>query len=124
MKKCAAAIGLAVTLAMYGVTLTNTASADILPAKKSGPTCDQGALVTYNAYVSARKAVFAAYEAEVIRAKNAYNLTFKTGTRAQRKDASSVLLAAKAVALNNRNLALGQLGAPPKFPVGCKPAQS
>ena len=124
MKKCAATIGLALTLAMNGGVLTNAASADVLPAKKSGPTCDQGALVTYNAYVSARKAVFAAYEAELARAKDTYDLTLKTGTRTQRKDARSIFLAARATALNNRNLALGQLGAPPKFPVGCKPARS
>lgn len=124
MNKCVAAFGLSAALIFNGVAVMSAASAEVLPAKKSGVTCNQGALVTYNAYVSARKAVSAAYEAELSRARETYEVSMKTGTRTQRKDARDVYLAAKATALNNRNLALAQLGAPPKLPVACKAVKS
>ena len=124
MKKFFAVFGLSAMLMVNGVVVTSIASADVLSMKKSVAKCDQGVLTTYNAYVSARKAVFAAYEAELSRAKEMYEITVKTGTRSQRKDARGVYLAAKATALSNRNLALTQLGAPPRLPVGCKAEKS
>lgn len=124
MTKFFAVLSLSAVLMFNGVAATSVASADVLTVKKSGAKCDQGALITYNAYVSARKAVTAAYEAELSRAREIYEVSMKTGTRSQRKDARDVYLAAKATALNNRNLALAQLGASPKLPAGCKAEKS
>lgn len=101
-----------------------TAMAEVLPAKKSGVSCDQGALTTYNAYMAAQRAVLQAYESEVARARDAYSLSLKTGTRLQRKTAKHNFEASKATALINRNAALSQLGPKPKFPVGCRNSQS
>jgi len=109
---------------MTNVAVTSTATAEVIAAKKSSPSCDQGALVTYNAYHDARRAVLAAYEAEITRAQAAFELAVKTGTRTQLHIARAAFLGAKSTALANRNLALKQLGVAPKFPAGCRLSQS
>jgi hypothetical protein len=124
VKRAVAIMGLALALVGNGVLYTSAASAEVLPAKKSGIACDQGALATFNAFVAARKAVLIAYQSEVAKAKDAYELAMKTGTRSQRKSAKDLFEASKIVALENRNRALKQLGTAPKLPAGCKVSSS
>lgn len=124
MKRTVARTGLAIFLGYFSAFALTPAVADVLPAKKSGVVCDQGALTTYNAYMEAQRAVFQAFEAELTKAKLAYNLTMQAGTRSERKAAKGVLVAAQQTAIANRKAAVQQLGPKPKLPAGCKLPQN
>lgn len=98
---------------------TPALAADRVPQKRAQPSCDQGALVNYNAYFEARRAVNIAFRDAMTAANEAFRTTMLTGTKSERKLAPQQRQHARDDARANFNRAVAALGPPPTKPPGC-----
>ena len=85
--------------------------------------CDQAALVRYNSYKNASRAIVAAYKTVIEAAKVTYRAAQQSGISSVRKAARANYEAALANAQNARAAALSALGPAPSVPQGCKAAE-
>jgi len=93
------------------------ASVETQAAKKK---CDQAALVRYNAYKDASRAIVAAYKTVIDAAQMTHRAAQQSGITSVRKAAHANYEAALAHARNTRAAALSALGSAPSVPQGCK----
>jgi hypothetical protein len=111
--------GAVLGLLLAVVIWTPALAADRVPQKRAQPACDQGALVSYNAYFEARRAVDVAFRDAMTAANEAFRTTMLTGKKSERKNAPQQRQHARNDARANFTRAVAALGPPPTKPPGC-----